>query len=64
MRNIAFKQGGNGLQIVLYELDSEFNLVLGFGRDTKFAYMVISLEEVKILIGRGKAHTRHHPDRE
>ena len=60
MRNIAFKQGGNGLQIVLYELDSEFNLVLGFGRDTKFAYMVISPEEVKILIGRGKAYTQQH----
>lgn len=56
MRNIAFKQGDK-LQIVLYELDSEFNLVLGFKRDTKFEYMVISLEEIKILAGRDKADT-------
>ena len=47
MKNPAFEQGGHGPQVVLYELDSEFNLVLGLGRDTKFEYMVMSLEEIK-----------------
>lgn len=56
MRNIVFKQGDK-LQIVLYELESKFNLVLGFKRDTKCEYMVIFLEEIKILSGRDKADT-------
>ena len=47
---------------MFYQLDSEFNLVLG--RDTKFEYIVISSEEMKILVKRDKAYTLQHLERD
>lgn len=37
---------------VLYELDSDFNAVLGSGRGTHLKHMVISPEEMTVLVGR------------
>lgn len=60
MKNIASARGGCGLQVVLPQLDSEFNLVLGLGRVAMFEYVVISLEEMKMWAGRDKAWTQQH----
>ena len=45
---------------MLYELDGEFNPVLGSGRGTKFKHVVVFLEEIVILVGRDKPYIHNH----
>lgn len=56
MRNQAFEQEGDGFQVSLYELESEFNPVLGSGRGTKFKLIIVSLEEITARLGSDKTY--------
>ena len=58
MRNQASEQGGDGFQVSLDELESEFSPVVGSGRGTKFKLMIVPLEEITTVPGRDKTYTR------
>ena len=58
MTNQASEQGGDGFQVSLDELESEFSPLVGSGRGTKFKLMVVPLEEITTLLGRDKTYTR------
>lgn len=57
MGNIISKPGSDGLQVILYELDSGIEVVLGSERSTEFKHMVISPEEITIPLGRDRTYT-------
>jgi len=56
MRNQASEQEGDGFQVSLYELESEFNPVLGSGRGTKFKLIIVSPEEITAWLGSDKTY--------
>ena len=57
MGNISSEQGGDSLQVTLHDLDSEFEAVLRYGRDTKFKQRVLSPEEITIPFGRDETQS-------